>query len=105
MSNNLKTPIMNLGKLINNLRVDRMKQTQNVFAENIFITQTYLSQIENNQKTPSQEVLLKISGYVDIPVAIMCFMAIEESDINESKLEAFRVLKPSVDDLISEFIY
>lgn len=95
---------MNLGKLVNTLRVDRMKQTQNFFAEQIGITQTYLSQIENNSKTPSQDVLKKISDYVYIPLPIMCYMAIEESDIDKNKLNAYRKVKDSVDALISEFI-
>lgn len=96
---------MNIGKLINTLRVDRMKQTQVIFSDCVGITQTYLSQIENSQKTPSQEVLQRISDYVDIPLGIMYWLATEEKDIKESKLDAFRVLKPSVDEMLSEFIY
>ena len=44
---------MNLGQAIIHLRVNRMKQTQDLFAHNVGITQTYLSQIENGKKNAS----------------------------------------------------
>ena len=68
---------MNLGQAIIHLRVNRMKQTQDLFAHNVGITQTYLSQIENGKKT--------------------------ESDVKKKRLEAFRLLKPATDALINSF--
>ena len=94
---------MNYGKAINNLRVDRMKQTQTIFAKSIGITQTYLSQIENGIKKPSTDLLDRISIYVEIPMPLLFWYSITEEDIKKSKLEAYRMLKPAADALIKSF--
>ena len=94
---------MNYGKAINNLRVDRMKQTQTIFAKSIGITQTYLSQIENGIKKPSTDLLDKISIYVEIPMPLLFWYSITEKDIKKRKLEAYRMLKPAADALIESF--
>ena len=94
---------MKLGQSIKGLRVNKAKQIQGLFAKNIGITQTYLSQIENDQKEPSTEVLQRIANYLDIPLPILFWYGIEESDIRPEKAEYFKVLKPAVDSLIECF--
>ena len=94
---------MNYGKAINNLRVDRMKQKQTIFAKSIGITQTYLSQIENGIKKPSTDLLDRISIYVEIPMPFLFWYSITEKDIKNCKLEAYRMLKPAADALIESF--
>ena len=95
---------MNYGKTIKDFRVDRMKQRQCVFAENVGITQTYLSQIENGKKKPSTELLERISNFIDVPLPIMFWNSITEQDIAPEKIEAFRVLQPSINRFINTFI-
>lgn len=94
---------MNYGKSIKELRVGRMKQNQNYFSENIGITQSYLSQVENGTKKPSTDLLEKISEYVGIPMPILFWKCIEEQDVKKDRIEAYRLLKPTVDVLISSF--
>jgi transcriptional regulator with XRE-family HTH domain len=94
---------MNYGKAINILRVDRMKQTQSIFAECIGITQTYLSQIETGAKKPSTDLLEKIAEYVDIPMPILFWNSITEEDVKEDRIEAYRLLKPTTDALVASF--
>ena len=51
---------MNLGNVIKNTR-KKKGQTQTEFASLCGITQTYLSQIENNSKEPNLSILKVIS--------------------------------------------
>ena len=94
---------MNYGKAIKNFRVNRIKQTQTIFAKSIGITQTYLSQIENGIKKPSTDLLDRISIYVEIPIPFLFWYSITEEDIKEHKLEAYRMLKSATDALIESF--
>jgi transcriptional regulator with XRE-family HTH domain len=94
---------MKLGQSIKRLRVNKVGQVQSLFAKNIGITQTYLSQIENDKKEPSLEVLQKIANYLEIPLPILFWYGIEECDIKLEKAEYFKVLKPAIDSLIGCF--
>jgi transcriptional regulator with XRE-family HTH domain len=76
--------------------------SQNVFADKLGITQSYLSQIEHGKKTPSIDL---IECYCDIfkkPIAFVLWMALEEKDVPESKKAIFRQLKPLMDNFISQ---
>lgn len=94
--------IMNIGKVIKDIRKQK-KQTQTEFALSCEITQTYLSQIENNTKEPNLSTLKKISSNLDIPLPILFFMSLNSDDISPEKREAFDIINPSVKSLISEF--
>ena len=58
---------MNLGTIIKNSRKQK-GQTQLEFATSCGITQTYLSQIENNNKEPNLATLKEISNKLEIPL-------------------------------------
>jgi len=95
---------MNVGISIRGIRKERTPQLNQIeFAKLIGITQTYLSQIETGAKTPSIEVLERISKEFEIPLPIIFWLGIEEKDVSEHKREHFRFLKPTVDSMISEF--
>lgn len=93
---------MDLGTIIKNTRKQR-RQTQNEFAESCGISQTYLSQIENNAKEPNLSTLKEISKNLEIPLPILFFLSLNEEDIPEEKRKAFEIVNPSVKSLISEF--
>ena len=93
---------MNLGAVIKNIR-KRKRQTQTEFALSCGITQTYLSQIENNSKEPNLATLKEISVKLDIPLPILFFMSLNDEDISPEKREAFKIINPSVKSLIDEF--
>jgi XRE family transcriptional regulator, regulator of sulfur utilization len=93
---------MNIGKVIKDTRKQR-RQTQTEFALSCGITQTYLSQIENNVKEPNLSTLKTISANLDIPLPIMFFMSLNEDDISPEKRKAFEIINPSVKSLINEF--
>lgn len=94
--------IMNIGQVIKDTRKQK-GQTQNEFALSCGITQTYLSQIENNSKEPNLSTLKVISQNLDIPLPILFFMSLNEEDIAPEKRDAFAIINPSVKSFINEF--
>ena len=93
---------MNIGKVIRDARKQK-GQTQNEFALSCKITQTYLSQIENNSKEPNLSTLKMISEKLDIPLPILFFMSLNEEDISPEKREAFAIINPSLKSFMNEF--
>ena len=94
--------IMNLGITIKNLRKKKgLKQNQ--LAQNANITQTYLSQIENNIKEPNLSTLKLISVELGVPMPIIIFLSMDENDIHEQKREIFNLISPTIKSLIEEF--
>lgn len=94
---------MNIGNAIKQRRKE-LGIKQNQLAEASNISQTYLSQIESNSKEASSKVISDICNALNIPIAILIWKSIENSDISPRKLDAFKMLKPSVDGLINSFI-
>src|SRR5690606_22620258 len=93
---------MNLGLTIKKLR--KQKEINQIsFAEKCGITQTYLSQIENNAKEPTITKLKMISDALDIPLPIIFFLSMDESDIQPNKRSTFKLIKPSVNSMLYEF--
>jgi transcriptional regulator with XRE-family HTH domain len=93
---------MDLGNIIKKTRKQR-NQTQEEFALSCGITQTYLSQIENNLKEPNLSTLKTISNHLEIPLPIMFFLSLTEDDIQLNKKEAFELIRPSVKFLVDEY--
>jgi len=77
--------------------------TQSELAVACGITQTYLSQIENNTKEPNLSTLKEIGNNLEVPLPILFFLSLEEQDLLSSKAEAFRTLSPSVNKLINDY--
>jgi len=94
--------IMDLGKTMKKIRKQK-GLTQNVFAANCNITQTYLSQIENNQKEPNLSVLKAISENLEVPLPIIFFLSMTDADVHPNKRAAFEIISPSVKSLVNEF--
>lgn len=93
---------MDLGTAIKNQRKNR-GLTQHEFAANCAITQTYLSQIENNQKEPNLSTLKVISENLDLPLPFLFFLSLSEDDVKSEKRDAFKVISPSINAFVNEF--
>ncbi|HEX8548055.1 MAG TPA: helix-turn-helix transcriptional regulator [Cytophagaceae bacterium] len=93
---------MNLGTTIKNLR-KKQGFTQEYFANKCGITQTYLSQIENNLKEPNLSKLKEISESLQVPLPIIFFLSLDENDVQPEKREAFKMVNPSVKSFVDEF--
>jgi transcriptional regulator with XRE-family HTH domain len=93
---------MNLGTTIKNLR-KRKGIDQKSLAEICEITAPYLSQIENSKKNPSPDLMESIAKALNIPVPAIYFLAMETSDIDPKKVEAYRLISKPVIAMIEEF--
>lgn len=99
---------MDLGNAFKIARLNRFpksEKTQGEVAAMAGITQTYLSQIEGNQKEPSVEVMKELAKVYQTPLPVIFFMAMEDKDVAKNKKRAFQILKPHVDALIGELLY
>jgi transcriptional regulator with XRE-family HTH domain len=92
---------MNLGNTIQDIRKHK-GYTQGKFALECGITQTYLSQIENNQKEPNLSVLKTIADKLLVPLPILFFLSITEEDVQPGKREIFKAIEPAVKKIIDE---
>lgn len=93
---------MNLGNTIKTIRSEK-KINQTSLAEMSGITQTYLSQIENNVKEPNISTLRLIAENLQTPLPILFFLSLDDDDINPEKKLAYNHLLPSIKSMISEF--
>lgn len=93
---------MDLGTTIKNIRKQK-GQTQGEFATLCDISQTYLSQIESNQKEPNLSTLKTISEKLKIPLPILFFLSMNEEDVQPNKRKAFVLISPSVKSMVNEF--
>lgn len=93
---------MNLGIAIRSLRKNK-GLNQGEFSTRLGISQGYLSQIENEEKTPSVEMLVKISDTLETPLAVMFWFTLTEQDVPENKRDVYQYLKPSIDNLVNAF--
>lgn len=93
---------MNLGKAIKTIRI-KSGIRQNEFARLINVTQGYLSQLEADKKEPSIDLLNRISQQVFIPLPILLWFSVDESDVKKGLEDSFKIMKPSIDELIYSF--
>ncbi len=92
---------MDLGSTIKKIRKQK-GLTQGEFAPICGITQTYLSQIETNQKEPNLSILKTIAEKLSVPLPILFFQSITEDDVQPDKKEFFNAISPSVKEIIDE---
>lgn len=90
---------MNLGQTIKVLRKKKGFK-QNEFAEQCHISQTYLSQIESNQKDPNLSILKEISKNLNVALPILFFLSIDEEDVSKEKKEIFKIISPTMNKMI-----
>ena len=90
---------MKLGNTIKHLR-KQQGILQQVLAEACGISVTYLSQIENDRKTPNLSVLEEISRVLGVPLPILFFLSLSNEDVPTEKLEVYATLAPPVRALI-----
>ena len=62
---------MDYGKLIKDIRVYRLEQSQKVFSSHIGVCQSYLSQLEAGNKIPSIHLLERIAEYMNVELSIL----------------------------------
>jgi transcriptional regulator with XRE-family HTH domain len=95
---------MELGKALTAIRIER-KLTLSAVAQRSGISISYLSEIENDKKTPDIKVLERICDSLSVPLPILIFKAVNEKDISDpDKSRLVREIKPLF-DLIAKQLY
>jgi len=86
---------MTTGKIIKILRKE-IYGNQEAFAKECNITQTYLSQIENDKREPHGDTLRIICDKLDIPVAVLYVLS---GDLEHMSLEKRKAVEGIYNDL------
>lgn len=94
---------MNLGLAIRSVR-RQLSITQYDLAEKCGVSQTSLSQIENGVKRPSNRTIKKICEVLDMPEAIIYILAIQDTDVPDSKKNVYEMLYPSIKNLALQIV-
>ena len=93
---------MNLGNAIKLRRLNEgLSQVE--LANLCECSQEHVSQIENNLKEPSMKMLHKISNALEIPLPILMYLSMDIMDIEASKLAAFKIIFPAMDDMPKDY--
>lgn len=79
---------MNIGHALKEIRKGK-GLTQKQLAGKINISNTYLSEIENNTRRPSIEVIKGISDALDIPFVYLILKSLEKEDLKDESKEGF----------------
>lgn len=91
---------MYIGDVIASVR-RRKRIEQQELANAIRKSISYLSQIENNRRKPSIQILKLIASALDVPLSALLFMVLEEKHFSDdSKKELYNMAKPIMDDVI-----
>ncbi|MCB9355636.1 MAG: helix-turn-helix transcriptional regulator [Lewinellaceae bacterium] len=93
---------MKLGSVIQEIRRKR-DISQGDLAKQLNISQTYLSQIEGDKKTPSMDMLQEISTALGVPVYYLMFKGLEPGDKEKKKRESYQKLSPAITSMIEGF--
>lgn len=73
---------MNIGSTLRLLRTAANLKQGNL-AEDLSVTQNYLSLVENGKKEPSLTFLKKFSKKLDVPLGYLLWVALEDTDSDE----------------------
>ena len=92
---------MDIGSSLKFLRKVK-KISQGEAAKSYGISQTFLSQIENNVKRPSLKLLDKICLSYDLPIGVFFWFCINEEDVKSEKQNLYNEMKPTVDKIIND---
>lgn len=98
---------MLIGKSIKHFR-KKLGFTQSKLAKKAGTTQTYLSQVESDSRSPHKSTLRSICNSLNIPESFLYMYSLDTDDIVETKRPAFDLIKHSmkglIDDTIEELI-
>jgi|GEM_PF-286381 Predicted transcriptional regulators len=94
---------MNEGTAIRLIR-KRLNIKQAELAGTIGLSQTSLSQIEQNLKRPSTRTLQKICKALDIPESLIYVLGMERDDVSPARRSTYDMLFPSIANIALEIV-
>lgn len=92
-----------LGQIIKLFRKNA-QLTQVQLANACSVTPEYVSKIENGAKTPSMELLKKISVLVNIPLPIILLLSMDQAQLESVSHHSFGQTKPLVEKLLGNLL-
>lgn len=93
---------MDLGASLKNFRKKAGYNNQHHAARAIGTDQSYISQVERNEKHPSPQFLERMAQCYKVPLGIIFYFAMDESDVKPGKENDYKILKPLADKFIEE---
>src|ERR1700749_3409269 len=94
---------MKIGSAIKSIR-KQLNVPQSELAKICELSQTALSQIENNIKRPHSKTITKICTALEIPESIIFIIAMEDVDVPENKKEIYKLIYPSIKGLALQMV-
>ena len=92
---------MKIGATIKRLRKEKgIRQID--FAKQCRISQTYLSQLENDNRNPTVDVLERISKALNIPYPVLSFLSLTEETVPEEKREVYKKMEKVMFGLVED---
>ncbi len=80
-----------IGKTIKQIRKEK-KISQKDLADNVGISVSYLSLIENERKKPLVTMLEKICIELEVPLPVLFFLSLNDIEVSIEKREAFSMI-------------
>jgi transcriptional regulator with XRE-family HTH domain len=90
---------MQLGTAIKDLRQESGLR-QKELASRVDVTQSYLSQIENDRKEPNLSTLRRIAQELGVSLPILFFLSMDEDDVRPDRKEAFDRFFPHFKNIV-----
>ena len=90
---------MKIGETIKTLR-KKSRLSQIELSNELGITQTFLSHIENGKTSPRTDLIEKIAEKLKVPLTAIYLHSLEETDVDESKKGAFKIIHGSLKNFI-----
>ena len=93
---------MQVGTVIREIRMKK-KISQGDLANRLNISQTYLSQLEKNKKTPSMDLMEKIAEVLGLPMYYFMLKGLEvDKDVKPEKQETYKQISPIIEGMIEK---
>jgi transcriptional regulator with XRE-family HTH domain len=92
---------MKIGETIKKIRKEK-GITQINFSKKCGISQTYLSQIENNERNPTVDILERISNALEIPYPVLSFLSITEDIVPREKKDIYKRMEKVMFGLVED---
>ena len=95
---------MNLGNVIKDLRTKKGIK-QGVLAQELGVTQSYLSRIEKGEKQPSLDLINATAKTFGMPVYYIMLKALDpEKDIAPEKRDVYAQISPVIEGMIEKML-
>jgi len=94
---------MKIGSAIKSIR-KKIGVPQWELADKCGLSQTSMSQIENNIKRPHSKTIAKICEALEIPESIIYIIAMEDVDVPSNKKNTYNLVYPSIKSLALQLV-